>query len=133
MRWFVIFIIHDVITNSIQVLVLAGAGNKRLIKLLIPSGAVWNWIPFNQFIVLNMFILYALLIQSTRLQKWELKVWLWKTFKIRISTILYIGLHGFLSFTTIGLAEQDYLLLSIFSLYFSLCLFRSFRVLVLHL
>jgi hypothetical protein len=121
MRFFVFFVIIDVIVNTSRVLVFAASGNSKLVDFLIPNRAFWAWIPFSQFLALTLFILYALLIENGILQKLKLKIW---QGRIRVTTVLCIFLGSCLIPVTLGYV------LSLLLLRILLCLYPTLLSLV---
>lgn len=65
-------LIHGVL-SSFQIVVLSSQGNEKLITFVIPSGQLLDWLPLNQFLALQMFILYAMWIEDKQTLWWKMR------------------------------------------------------------
>jgi hypothetical protein len=111
------------IVNASVVLAYASIGNGKLINLLIPSAQFWDWIPFNQFIILTIFILYALVMENTGFEELCLKIYGWEMRKtgIQPAAYIYLLLDAYLITITVGFGPTDIMLLIIVCFYLTLC------------
>jgi hypothetical protein len=118
MSWFVIFILYDMISVTTYTLAIVSIGNTKLIMSLIPTTRIWAWIPFNQFIVLSLYVLCALLLKSTEL---NLKVLRWTLPDLSTSCTSYYFLGVYLISATFGFLVTDIMMLVIFCVYVVSC------------